>query len=58
MTKHSEDEKVVDVRVKDFDGLWNNYEATVTTSDGNVATGYGTTEAEAINSATYDAKKK
>jgi hypothetical protein len=49
--------KVVDVRVKEYDGFINTHKATVTTDKGVSRTGYGTSESGAINHASDKAKR-
>jgi hypothetical protein len=48
--------KIVSVKVKEFDGYWNNYESTAVTDNGAVGKGYGVTEREAVNSAVSRAR--
>ena len=56
-SKSSDEPKIVDVRVKDYDGWINDYKATVTTDAGVSRTGYGITEAGAINDASDKATR-
>ncbi len=55
--KEKQEPKVVDVSVKPYDGFINEHKATVTTDSGVSRTGYGITEAGAINNASDKAKR-
>ena len=57
MSDKKQEPKVVDVRVKEFDGFINTHKATVTTDKGVSRTGYGQSEAGAINKASDNAKR-
>ena len=57
MADNKQEPKVVDVKVKEFDGFVNTHKATVTTDKGVARTGHGMSEASAINDASDKAKR-
>lgn len=57
MSDKKQEPKIVDVRVKEYDGIINTHKATVTTDKGVSRTGYGKSEASAINKASGKARR-